>query len=750
MRATQPPAERGLAACIGGFGSAGLRSLGWFAQDRRMIRILLLLVILASPGFAMDKGAPAAPRQPVTDTYFGVTVSDPYRWLENGGDPKVRDWARAEDARARAFLDGLPVRAALHARLTALISKTSPSYHDLVSAGGRLFATSVQPPKQQPMVAVLGLDADPAHARVVVDPNGLDPSGGTAVDWFVPSPDGSKLAVSLSVGGSEDGTLHVFDVASGRDSGLRIPHVQYPTGGGSLAWRADSQAFYYTRYPGEERPAADRHFYQQVFFHKLGDELAHDTYVLGRNFPRIAEIALDSRQNSQYVLVRVADGDGGSFEHFVIYPDGSVRQMTVFEDQVVGAAIGPDDRIYLNSRRDASRGKLLVMPLADANLADARTLVPQGDGAILPDGEFADEPITVTAKRIYVREIVGGPSRVAVFDHDGRHLEDLPLPSVAAVSQVVPLGDGTLLYDVATYLRPPYFERYAEVSGKTSDTNLVEHSDVSFDDAVVTRQMARSADGTRIPVNIVRLKHARDDGMNPTLLYGYGGFNISEEPHFLGATGRLWLDGGGVYAIANLRGGGEYGAEWHAQGALTHKQNVFDDFAAAAHLLIADGITSSSRLAAMGGSNGGLLMGAMMTQHPALFHAIVSQVGIYDMLRTERDPNGAFNVSEFGSVTNEAQFQALYAYSPYQHVRDGVRYPAIFMATGANDGRVNPAHSRKMVAALQAATVSSLPVMLSINDHAGHGEGSALAVRIDQTSDYLAFLFTELGMTLKR
>jgi prolyl oligopeptidase len=697
----------------------------------------------------MDKGAPAAPREPVQDVYFGVTVSDPYRWLENAADPRVQSWVKAEDARARDFLDALPVRAALHARLTQLISATSPSYHDLVAAGGQLFATYVQPPKQQPMIAVMGRDADPAHARVVIDPNVLDPSGGTAVDWFVPSPDGTKLAVSLSVGGSEDGTLHVFDVATGHDSGLRIPRVQYPTGGGSLAWRADSQGFYYTRYPGDERPAEERHFYQQVFYHKLGDDVAHDPYIVGRNFPRIAEINLDSRQNAKYVLVRVADGDGGSFEHFVIYPDGSVRQMTVFEDQVVGAAIGPDDRIYLNCRHDAPRGKLLVMPLSDPNLADAATLVPQGDGAIETDGEFAGEPITVTKDRIYLRELIGGPSRVAVFDHAGHARPDLPLPDIAAVSQVVPLGDGTLLYNVATYLRPPYFERYDEASGKASDTKLVEHSDVSFGNAVVTRQMARSKDGTKIPVNIVRLKNSRNDGVNPTLLYGYGGYNISMEPHFLGATVRLWLDGGGVYAIANLRGGGEYGADWHSQGALTHKQNVFDDFAAAAHMLIADRITSTPHFAAQGGSNGGLLMGAMMTQHPSLFHAIVSQVGIYDMLRVERDPNGAFNVSEFGSVTNEAEFHALYAYSPYQHVRAGVRYPAIFMATGANDGRVNPAHSRKMVAALQAATSSSLPVLLSINDHAGHGEGSALAVRIDQASDYLAFLFLELGMTLK-
>ena len=710
--------------------------------------LLLLLAAFISPCQARDTGAPAAPREPVQDTYFGVSVTDPYRWLENGADPRVRAWAAAEDARARGFLDALPIRAAIHARLSALTASQSPSYHDLYAAGGRVFAAFVQPPRQQPMVAVLGQDLDPAHGQVVVDPNKLDPSGSTAVDWFVPSPDGKQLAVSLSSGGSEDGTLHVFDVATGTDSALRIPRVQYPTGGGSLAWRADSRGFYYTRYPGEERPEQDRHFFQQVFYHQLGDDVGHDRYVIGRNFPRIAEITLDARQNGKYVLVRVADGDGGRFEHFAINPDGSVSQVTVFEDQVVGAAIGPDDRIYLNSRHDAPRGKLLVLPLSDPNLVDAKILVPPSDAVIEPDGEFAGEPITVTKTAIYVREMVGGPSRVGVFDLQGHALRDLPLPAIAAVSEVDPVGDRSLVYDVSTYLRPRYFTRYDEASGKTSDTGLVEHSDISFDDAAVTRELARSRDGTSIPVNIIKLKSTRANGANPTLLYGYGGYNISEVPYFLGPAGRVWLDGHGVYATANLRGGGEFGEAWHAQGALTNKQNVFDDFTAAAHLLIASGITTSPHLAARGASNGGLLMGAMLTQHPALFHAIVSQVGIYDMLRTERDPNGAFNVSEFGSVANEAQFHALYDYSPYQHVRDGDHYPAIFMATGANDGRVNPAHSRKMVAALQAATASGQPVLLSINDHAGHGEGSALAVRIGQQADYLAFLFDELGMTL--
>jgi prolyl oligopeptidase len=271
---------------------------------------------------------------------------------------------------------------------------------------------------------------------------------------------------------------------------------------------------------------------------------------------------------------------------------------------------------------------------------------------------------------------------------------------------------------------------------------------VSFADTEVLREFVKSKDGTSIPINIVRRKGTQLNGMNPVMLYGYGGFGISETPGFLGAATRLWLDGGGVYVDANLRGGGEFGEDWHAQGALTHKQNVFDDFLAAAQHLIAEKYTDHNHLAIIGGSNGGLLMGAALTQRPDLFRAVVSLVGIYDMLRVELDPNGLFNTTEYGSVKDPAQFKALYAYSPYQHVRDGTAYPAIFMATGETDGRVNPAHSRKMIARLQAATSSANPIFLSINSHAGHGIGSALSIRVNQQADFNAFLFDQLGMKL--
>jgi len=304
---------------------------------------------------------------------------------------------------------------------------------------------------------------------------------------------------------------------------------------------------------------------------------------------------------------------------------------------------------------------------------------------------------------------------------------------------VEPLSDGTLLFSVATYLRPPYFRRYEPKTAQASDTRLTQSTPVQFADTEVVREYVKSKDGTAIPINIVRRKGTQLNGANPVLLTGYGGYGISETPGFLGAGIRLWLDGGGVYVDANLRGGGEYGEDWHHQGALTHKQNVFDDFLAVAEHLIAEKYTDPGHLAIIGGSNGGLLMGAAMTQRPDLFRAVVSLVGIYDMLRVELDPNGSFNTTEFGSVKDSEQFKAMYAYSPYHHVKAG---------TGETDGRVNPAHSRKMIARLQAASSSGKPILLSINAHAGHGIGSALLIRVNQQADYYAFLFDQLGMQL--
>jgi prolyl oligopeptidase len=695
-------------------------------RECEAVAFAILVLIMANVGDsrAADRDAPRTPMETVTDLYHGVTVADPYRWLEKSSDKRVHEWSIAQNNRTRTYLDTLAVRKSIY-NLLLFGSLLSDLYFDLHAAGDKIFARAGQ---LHSMIAMLGRDADPATARVVIGPNTLNRNGTTAIDWFVPSLDATRVAVSLSEGGSEDGSLHIFDVATGQETGEVISRVH------SLAWAADSKGFYYTR---PERPAEEQHFFERIYFHQLGTAPAQDNLVAGSDFPRVAAIALDNSQNHRVVVASVANGTGGEFAHYLIGPGGKVTQVTRFEDKVVAAVVGPDDNLYLVSRKDAPHGKLLRLPVADPALVHATEIVPHGE-PVMQGG------VVVTDQAIYLQELVGGSTQVARFDHVGKPLGVLPLPDAASVSRVIPLSDGTLLYSVDTYFRPPYFARFDEASGKSEVSKLAPTTEVNFDNAEVNRVLVTSNDGTNVPINIIRKIGTKTDGSNPVLLTGYGGYGVSLVPQFLGAFGRLWLNGGGVYVIANLRGGGEYGEEWHAQGALTHKQNVFDDFIAAARYLIDQHYTTPDRLAIIGGSNGGLLMGAAFTQHPELFRAVVSLVGVYDMLRVELDPNGVFNTSEFGSVQDPDQFKALYAYSPYHHVVDGGKYPAIFMATGENDGRVNPMHSRKMIARLQGATASGRPIYLSINTDAGHNIGSAPSM----SADYLAFLYDQLGMTL--
>jgi prolyl oligopeptidase len=707
------------------------------------VACLGLVALGAGPAFPSDPGAPPAETLPVSDTLHGVSVADPYRWLENSADKKVQAWSEAQDQRTRKYLDAIPQRAAIAKRLYQDISATSSTYYGFIAVGEHVFANYYQPPKQQSMIALLTNALDPATARVIVDPNALNPQGTTAIDWFVPSHDGKTLAVSMSENGSEDGTLHLFDVASGKEVGPRIPRVQFPTAGGSLAWGTDNKGFWYTRYPGPERSADERHFFQQIFYHRLGTDPSQDAYVLGKDFPKVGEIQLSNHFDHDLLLVSVENGDGGEYAHYLIDPTGQIRQVTKFSDAVVSATAGADGTLYMVSRQNAPRGKLLKLQPGMTDLSKAEVIVAESDAVIQPGGA-----VTPTASTLYVAEIIGGPSRVAMFDHAGRSKGDLPLPNVSAVTEIEPLSDGSLLHDVRSYLRPEYIVRYTESNATSVETKLGRVSPVSFADAEVIREMVKSKDGTHVPINIVRRKGTQLNGANPLLLYGYGGFSVSEIPTFLKSFVRIWLDAGGVYVDANLRGGGEFGEEWHSQGALTHKQNVFDDFIAAAEHLIAEKYTDRAHLAILGGSNGGLLMGAVLTQRPELFRAVVSQVGIYDMTRVELDANGAFNITEFGSVRDPQQFKALYDYSPYHHVAKGDAYPAVFMQTGATDGRVNPAHSRKMAAALQSATTSGHPILLSIDSHAGHGIGSSLSSQVNKQADDIAFLFDQLGMKM--
>jgi prolyl oligopeptidase len=695
---------------------------------------------------------PATPAGDTVDVIQGVKVSDPYRWLENPSDPKVQAWSDAQNARTRAYLDALPDAEKIKAKLTTLITATSPAYYELQARGNVVFAMYSDPAKQQPMLVTLDARANPDSRKMVFDPNAVDAKGLTAVDWFVPSPDGKLVAMSLSKNGSEDGTLHVYEVATGKEVGEPISRVQYPTAGGSLAWTADGKGFWYTRYPGPDAPAADQHFNMQVYFHRLGEAGAGDPLVLGSKdgLERVSEVYLDNRYDRQAILASVQRGDGGEWAFYVLREGQAPVEVANYPDKIVYAAMGPDDAIYGISRAGAPNGKIVKLKgsYASGALANASVIVPESGVAILSGGaEQHVIDLTLSSNRLFVRDIVGGPNQVRIFDLDGHEQGKLPLPEIAANSEIEPLADGDVLFDVSTYLRPRYYADWNPATGKTSETALKVTSPISFADAEVKREFAVSKDGTKIPLNVIMRKGTRLDGSNPTLLYGYGGYGVSMTPGFIGAMRRLWLDHGGIYVVANIRGGAEYGERWHQEGMLTKKQNVFDDFAAAGDYLIAQHYTSHDHLALMGGSNGGLLMGAEITQHPELARAVVSAVGIYDMIRVELDPNGSFNTTEFGTVKNPDQFKALYAYSPYHHAVKGTAYPAVLMLTGATDGRVNPLNSRKFAAALQAATSSDRPILLRTNKNSGHGIGSSLSERIAEQTDQLSFLFDQLGMT---
>ena len=705
--------------------------------------LFLALAAFAGTAVAADKGAPPTEIAPVSDGYHGVVVADPYRWLEDAADPKVAAWTAAENSRTRAYLDGLPARAAIRAKLDALTGSDGPRHVDFTPAGDKIFALRFDPSRQQPRLVALGPDLDPDKEQVVLDPNQLDASGHTAMDWYQPSHDGKLVAVSLSRNGSEVGTLHVFDTATGREKFEAIAGVQYPTGGGSVAWAADNAGFWYTRYPGAERPAADRGFFQQVYFHKLGTAAKQDKRVLGQGFPKVAEIILDNTNAPDHVLAAVLNGDGGEVAHYVQGPKGGWHQVTRFTDGIAAAALGPDGAFYLVSREDAPRGKVLKLAPGDYTLAHAKVIVPEDGAAIVPHGGS----LHVARDRLFVTKVDGGPTTVEIRGTDGRALGTLPAPPVSSIGNITPLPGGDLLFSVEGYTQTSKIVRYSPATGRSSDTPLAVTSAVKFDDAEVERAFATSKDGTKVPYTLIRRKGTPADGTAPALLTGYGGYGVILDPRFAGSRARLWLDAGGVFAVANIRGGGEYGEAWHRQGSLTRKQNVFDDFTAVGEDLIARRITSHDRLALMGGSNGGLLMGAVLTQHPGLARAVLSAVGIYDMLRVENDPNGAFNTTEFGTVKDKAQFDALYAYSPYHHVDDGAAYPAVLFQTGDTDGRVNPMQSRKMTARLQAATGSDRPILLLTRADAGHGIGSGRAVILDQTADGLAFLFDQLGVT---
>jgi prolyl oligopeptidase len=673
-------------------------------------------------------------RRPVRTTYHGVDVTDDYAWLEDAASEDTQLWTKAQAERTTSYLTGSPGYAEIRTRARDIIAAPSTSYADLRVGGGTFFAQKHQPPKQQPFLVALDDLDDTRSERVVVDPNALDASGLTAIDWYVPSPDGRRVAVSLSSNGTENGTLHVFDVATGELVDVQIPRITVL--GGSLAWRGDGGGFWYTRYPAPgERPDEDLAFFQEIWFHEIGG--GDDRRDLAGAFAddRIAESFLSSSPDGRWVMDRVQRGDGGEWETFVRAQDGGAWwRLASIEDRVVDAAFG-EDALFLLSRLAAPNGRVLRVDLEPG-------VVAAGAREVVAESALAIEALAVTGRRVWVLDMDGGVSGLRAFRLDGTPLGPVELPPVCAIDSIVRAGDDRIAYPVETFVRPRAWAIAVDGEDAPRPTSLATTTELDLSGLEVRRVFAVSDDGTRVPISLIAREGVLDGGAAPTLLTGYGGYGLSFKAWF--QPGRLlWLERGFVLGVANIRGGGEYGDAWHQAGRLLTKQNCFDDFAACARHLVSSGVTTVDRLAIIGGSNGGLLMGAVLTQHPDVARAVIAAVPVMDMLHVENDPNGVYNVTEFGSVRDAEQFAALFAYSPYHRVVDGTPYPAVMLTAGEFDPRVDAYHAKKMTARLQAATSSDAPILLRM-EAGGHGIGQSLEQEIAFEADVLAFVSRQL------
>jgi prolyl oligopeptidase len=680
------------------------------------------------------------PRVPVTTTYHGEAVTEEYRWLEDAVSSETSSWTRAQHERTMRYLRSLPAYEDIRGRAREILEAGATSYAGIRKAGATYFALKHQPPRQQPFIVALDSLDDAASERTVVDPNELDPTGATTIDWYVPSSDGKMVAVSLSSHGTEDGALRLFDVGTGVSRDPEIPHVNSGTAGGSLVWRADGRAFWHTHHPlpGERDGLQDIGFFQDIWIHDL--EVGGSRVDLEGVFAddRIVENLLVGDAHGRWVLDRAAEGDGGEWQLFLrSQGDGSWWLVADLDDRIVDAVFG-GDALFLLSRKDAPHGQILRLPLDQgATVADADVVVPMSTVTI--------ERLAATDAHLWVVDIDGGPSGLRGFTHDGDPLPVVELPAVCAIDDLVGLGPGEVAYSVETFVSPRAWWLVRDTDSTPWRTSLDTSTPLDLSGYEVRRVFATSDDGTRVPINLIAREEILDARPAPTLLTAYGGYGISMKPWFRPGN-LLWLEQDAVLAVANIRGGGEYGDEWHQAGRLTTKQNCFDDFAACARSLVETGVTTSDQLVILGGSNGGLLMGAVLTQHPDIARAVIAAVPVMDMLRVELHPNGAFNVTEYGTVEDPDQFRSLFAYSPYHRVVDGTPYPAVLLTAGEFDPRVDASHAKKMAARLQAATSSGAPVLLRL-ESGGHGIGQALDKEIDLLADMNAFALAQVGVT---
>ncbi len=700
------------------------------------------------PSSAPD-APPLADVKPMADMFHGTRVIDNYRWLENANSPQTQKWVAGEMAYTRAILDPLPGRDAIHKRLTELLSIGSVTPPNL--AGKHYFYTRREGTQNQPILYVRDELNGPDH--VLVDPNQLSADGTAALDWFFPSDTGKYVAYGISTAGSEVSTLHIIETKTG----TLLPDTIERCRAASLAWTHDTSGFYYTRYPKKgEVPAGQEMYNRHVFYHALGDDPEQDELIFGEGRDPEDWPNVQTSDDGRWLLITVEQG-WTKTELFLmdLKSDRPPSRVTTGKDFIYRADIY-HDKLYITTNEDAPRYRVLTAYAGDYDRAHWEQLIPQSDAVL----QGAD----VFGGKVFAQYEQNANSQLKIFDLFGEKVADLPLPSIGTV-----FGTGgkwnhdEVFYGFQSFTTPPSIYRVdlapltTEIDGKVNASAFKKPalwtsvSAPSIDPSAydVSQEWFKSKDGTRVPMFIVHKKGLVKNGLNPTLLTGYGGFNVSNTPAFR-ASAYLWMERGGIFAVANLRGGAEFGEDWHRAGMLDKKQNVFDDMIAAAEHLIAEKYTDKNHLAISGGSNGGLLMGAMITQRPDLFRAVVCQVPLLDMLHYQDFQIAKLWIPEYGSSENSDQFKWLYAYSPYHHVKAGVEYPAVLFMTADTDTRVDPMHAKKMSALMQAEAKNgqskSRPILLRIESKAGHGAGKPVTKQIEEFTDFYSFLFWQLGV----
>ncbi len=674
---------------------------------------------------------PVAERIDHVDTYFGTPVADPYRWLEDPADPRTKAWVEAQSKLAQDTLQALPTRADRAAQMTGLVSQ--PSVQAPATAGRFLFWAASDGVQAQAVLFVS--PAGRRDGRILLDPNTLSADGTVSLAAWSPSPTGRHVAWAASDGGSDWRTWRIRDVRSGRDLPERIEWSKFT----DVAWTNDGRGFFYSRYPQPANPLESSNENMAVYYHRLGTSVASDVKVFDAPEHPSLFVAPHASPGHARVWLSIFPADETNTLAAVSLTAAGPRVWHLPTVTPAIYRVVAQDRfhVWIHTTADAPNGRVVRVDLRHPEPTNWKEVVAERTKDI--------DDVTQVGSRLVVEYLHDATSRLEVFTHAGRPIGPVELPGLGSVTTVTARDASHRAFVSYTDFTQP--TRVLSLDALSLRTRPWYTPTLSFDpaDFVTERVFATSRDGTRVPAFVSRRRSVTPTGDTPTWLYGYGGFDVSLTPSY-SPDAIAWMQGGGVYVVATLRGGGEYGEAWHEAGTKLHKQNVFDDFIAVAEWLVANGWTTPQRLAANGRSNGGLLAGAMLTQRPDLFGAVVPEVGVLDMLRYQEFTIGYAWATDYGrSDDSEEMFRYLLGYSPLQNVRSGSRYPATLVMTAERDDRVVPAHSYKFAAALQHAQPDGPPQLIRIERRAGHGSGASIQQRIDMSADRLAFLDAHVG-----